>query len=183
MCRSVRRWTIFARQASVAGGMGEFERARRPHVLIGASEHFWPRSLQPRFFCQPTKTCRPDGVLLLHTITGLTSVRYDHGFAAHVVAGLLPYRTTGATSDDKFRLGPVGEAGFTLTRRQSPQPHYCDPRPVGRRLQEHKKRVVRDPVRRGSMSVYEIPDRLSSCSGQRRVSSSSRWRSSDCAVR
>ncbi len=36
----------------------------------------------------PGKILPPDGVLLLHTITGLTRQQMvDHGFAAHVVAG------------------------------------------------------------------------------------------------
>ncbi len=158
MCRSrSTRWTPRARQASVAMGWGAVQRAsstasyRRVHT---SATIVTPTSLLLR----PTNL-PPDGVLLLHAITGLDQAADGRPrLAAHTLwlARFLKFIATeifpGANLR-RLKWRTVGEDG--VSRRTAAS--RCSRIVVtldlwAEALQEHKKRGYRDPVRK---SVYE----------------------------
>ncbi len=132
--------------------------------MIGAFEHL-ATIVTPTLRPGPTKSCRPDGVLLCTRSPPDQAADGRPRLAAHVVAGPLSQvhrdrNLPGANLTIEMVEEQSAKTGFTLTRRQSPQPHYARPRPVGRGAAGTQKRGHRDPVRRGLRAVHEIPDRL-----------------------
>ncbi len=112
-------------------GWEEFDEPVDRIVSIGAFEHFGPERYGD-FFKMAYHVLPSDGVMLLHTITDLTKQEcIDRGLPISIdllrfiifiqreifPGGRLPKIQTVADHAD--------QAGFTLTRRQSLQPHYA----------------------------------------------------------
>jgi cyclopropane-fatty-acyl-phospholipid synthase len=100
-------------------------------VSIGAFEHFG-RDRYQDFFTLAYKLLPADGVMLLHTITGLTReqlketglpISMNHiRFVKFILTEIFP---GGQLPDIDIVAGYSAQAGFTLTRRQSLQQHYA----------------------------------------------------------
>ncbi len=100
-------------------------------VSIGAFEHFG-RDRYQDFFSLAYKLLPADGVMLLHTITGLTRqqlsetglpISMNHiRFVKFILTEIFP---GGQLPDTDMVAGFSEAAGFTLTRRQSLQQHYA----------------------------------------------------------
>jgi len=100
-------------------------------VSIGAFEHFGHDRYQD-FFSLAYKLLPADGVMLLHTITGLTReqlaksglpISMNHiKFAKFIVTEIFP---GGRLPDTDIVADFSEKAGFRLTRRQSLQQHYA----------------------------------------------------------
>ncbi|WP_371872404.1 cyclopropane mycolic acid synthase family methyltransferase [Mycobacterium paragordonae] len=100
-------------------------------VSIGAFEHFG-RDRYQDFFSLAYKLLPADGVMLLHTITGLTReqlaetglpISMNHiRFVKFILTEIFP---GGQLPDTDMVAGFSQAAGFALTRRQSLQQHYA----------------------------------------------------------
>jgi len=100
-------------------------------VSIGAFEHFG-RDRYEDFFSLAYKLLPADGVMLLHTITGLTRDQLSESglpismnhirFVKFILTEIFP---GGQLPDTDMVAGFSESAGFTLTRRQSLQQHYA----------------------------------------------------------
>ncbi|WP_277395991.1 cyclopropane mycolic acid synthase family methyltransferase [Mycobacterium camsae] len=100
-------------------------------VSIGAFEHFGHDRYQD-FFSLAYKLLPTDGVMLLHTITGLTRAQLAQSglpismrhikFAKFIVTEIFP---GGRLPDTEIVADFSEKAGFRLTRRQSLQQHYA----------------------------------------------------------
>ncbi len=100
-------------------------------VSIGAFEHFG-RDRYQDFFSLAYKLLPTDGVMLLHTITGLTReqlaetglpISMNHiRFVKFILTEIFP---GGQLPDTDMVAGFSQAAGFALTRRQSLQQHYA----------------------------------------------------------
>jgi cyclopropane-fatty-acyl-phospholipid synthase len=112
-------------------GWEEFKEPVDRIVSIGAFEHFG-HDRYDDFFGLAYKILPPDGVMLLHTITGLTREQLaEQGlpisidtirFVRFIVTEIFP----GGQLPSIDLIGQhSATAGFTLTRRQSLQPHYA----------------------------------------------------------
>ena len=100
-------------------------------VSIGAFEHFG-RDRWDDFFATAHRVLPDDGVMLLHTITALTLPQMaDRGMpltfsVARFVKFILTEIFPGGYLPSIELVGEhAAQAGFTLTRRQSLQPHYA----------------------------------------------------------
>jgi cyclopropane-fatty-acyl-phospholipid synthase len=140
--------TLSKNQAAHAQNMfDEMDTARRRRVLlqgweefvepvdrivsIGAFEHFG-HDRYGDFFGMANKTLPPDGVMLLHTITGLTREQIDDQglpisidlarFIKFIVTEIFP---GGRLPSTDMVQDQSAAAGFMLTRRQSLQQHYA----------------------------------------------------------
>ncbi|ORV52973.1 SAM-dependent methyltransferase [Mycolicibacter engbaekii] len=100
-------------------------------VSIGAFEHFGHERYDD-FFAMAYAALPDDGVMLLHTITGLTGQQMvDRGmpltfsmarFIKFIVTEIFP---GGRLPTIEMVEDHAARAGFTLTRRHSLQPHYA----------------------------------------------------------
>jgi cyclopropane-fatty-acyl-phospholipid synthase len=100
-------------------------------VSIGAFEHFG-HDRHPGFFKMAYDALPADGVMLLHTICGVSLVEArEKGIPltlelARFIKFLLTEIFPGGQPPTVSAVGELaGEAGFTLTREQSLQPHYA----------------------------------------------------------
>jgi cyclopropane fatty-acyl-phospholipid synthase-like methyltransferase len=112
-------------------GWEQFDEPVDRIVSIGAFEHFGPDRYDD-FFDMAHNILPPDGVMLLHTITSLMKQQMiDRGlpitdelvqFIKFILTEIFPggWTPTIETVEDHSV-----KAGFTLTRRQSLQPHYA----------------------------------------------------------
>lgn len=112
-------------------GWEQFDEPIDRIVSIGAFEHFGPDRYDD-FFSLADNILPTDGVMLLHTITSLTGQQmFDRGlpitaelvrFFKFILTEIFP---GGATPTIEMVEEHSAKAGFTLTRRQSLQPHYA----------------------------------------------------------
>ncbi|WP_158017077.1 cyclopropane mycolic acid synthase MmaA2 [Mycobacterium basiliense] len=112
-------------------GWEQFDEPVDRIVSIGAFEHFG-HDRYDDFFALANKILPDDGVMLLHTITGLTRDQItEHGlpisisvirFIKFIVTEIFP---GGRLPSIDMVAEHAAKAGFTLTRRQSLQPHYA----------------------------------------------------------
>ena len=119
------------RRRVLLNGWEQFDEPVDRIVSIGAFEHFG-HDRYDDFFKMAHNILPADGVMLLHTITGLTEQQMiDHGlpitlwlaqFVKFIVTEIFP---GGRTPTIEMVEEHSAKAGFTLTRRQSLQPHYA----------------------------------------------------------
>jgi cyclopropane-fatty-acyl-phospholipid synthase len=119
------------RRRVLLNGWEQFDEPVDRIVSIGAFEHFG-HDRYDDFFKMAHNILPADGVMLLHTITGLTEQQMiDHGlpitlrlaqFIKFIVTEIFP---GGRTPTIEMVEEHSAKAGFTLTRRQSLQPHYA----------------------------------------------------------
>ncbi|MEE6175408.1 cyclopropane mycolic acid synthase MmaA2 [Mycobacterium sp. 050134] len=112
-------------------GWEQFDEPADRIVSIGAFEHFGHERYDD-FFQMAHKALPADGVMLLHTITGLTGPQcVERGipltfemarFIKFIVTEIFP---GGRLPSIEMVAERSAKAGFTLTRRQSLQPHYA----------------------------------------------------------
>jgi cyclopropane-fatty-acyl-phospholipid synthase len=112
-------------------GWEEFDEPVDRIVSIGAFEHFG-HDRYDDFFAMANKALPDDGVMLLHTITGLTPAQMtERGmpltfelarFMKFIVDEIFP---GGRLPSIEMVEDRSAKGGFTLTRRQSLQPHYA----------------------------------------------------------
>jgi cyclopropane-fatty-acyl-phospholipid synthase len=100
-------------------------------VSIGAFEHF-QHDRYPAFFKTAYEALPSDGVMLLHTICGLSLVEArEKGIPLTLeLARFIKFIMTEIFPGGQLPTVPAvgklaGDAGFTLTREQSLQPHYA----------------------------------------------------------
>ncbi|AMO60037.1 methyltransferase, cyclopropane fatty acid synthase [Mycolicibacterium phlei] len=112
-------------------GWEQFDEPVDRIVSIGAFEHFG-RDRWDDFFATAHRVLPDDGVMLLHTITALTLPQMaDRGMpltfsVARFVKFILTEIFPGGYLPSIELVGEhAAQAGFTLTRRQSLQPHYA----------------------------------------------------------
>jgi cyclopropane-fatty-acyl-phospholipid synthase len=112
-------------------GWEQFDEPVDRIVSIGAFEHFG-HDRYDEFFKMAHSVLPPDGVMLLHTITGLTGPQcVERGipltfemarFIKFIVTEIFP---GGRLPSIEMVEERSSKAGFKLTRRQSLQPHYA----------------------------------------------------------
>jgi cyclopropane-fatty-acyl-phospholipid synthase len=112
-------------------GWEQFDEPVDRIVSIGAFEHFG-HDRYDDFFTVAHKILPPDGVMLLHTITGLTGPQcFERGipltfetarFIKFIVTEIFP---GGRLPSIEMVADHSSKAGFGLARRQSLQPHYA----------------------------------------------------------
>jgi cyclopropane-fatty-acyl-phospholipid synthase len=118
-------------------------------VSIGAFEHFG-HDRYDDFFAMAYDVLPDDGVMLLHTITGLTGPQcIERGipltfemarFIKFIVTEIFP---GGRLPSIEMVQEHSAKAGFTLTRRQSLQPHYVKTlEHWAAALQSHKSEAI-----------------------------------------
>jgi cyclopropane-fatty-acyl-phospholipid synthase len=146
------------RRRVLLNGWEQFDEPVDRIVSIGAFEHFG-YDRYDAFFALANKILPSDGVMMLHTITGLTEQQtIDHGlpitpefihFIRFMLTEIFPggqVPTIGMVEDYSAR------AGFALTRRQSLQPHYARTLDLwAEALKEHKNEAIAIQ----SLEVYE----------------------------
>ena len=136
-------------------------------VSIGAFEHFG-HDRYDDFFTMAHNALPDDGVMLLHTITGLAPAQMtERGmpltfelarFMKFIVDEIFP---GGRLPSIEMVEDRSSKGGFTLTRRQSLQPHYARTLDCwSAALEAHKRRSDRDPVRRDVRPLHALFDRL-----------------------
>jgi cyclopropane-fatty-acyl-phospholipid synthase len=113
-------------------GWEQFDESIDRIVSIGAFEHFGPDRYDDFFSLAHSILPTDGGVMLLHTITSLTAQQmFDRGlpitaelvqFFKFILTEIFP---GGATPSIEMVEEHSAKAGFTLTRRQSLQPHYA----------------------------------------------------------
>ncbi|OSC42485.1 cyclopropane mycolic acid synthase MmaA2 [Mycobacterium decipiens] len=115
----------------VLDGWEQFDEPVDRIVSIGAFEHF-RHDRYDDFFAKAYKILPADGVMLLHTITGLTKQQMiDNGLPLSLwLARFLKFIMTeifpgGQPPTIEMVEEQAPKAGFKLTRRQSLQPHYA----------------------------------------------------------
>jgi cyclopropane-fatty-acyl-phospholipid synthase len=119
------------RRRVLLNGWEQFDEPVDRIVSIGAFEHFGPDRYDD-FFSLAYNILPADGVMLLHTITSLMEQQMiDRGlpitvelveFFKFVLTKIFP---GGWTPTIEMVEEHSAKAGFTLTRRQSLQPHYA----------------------------------------------------------
>ncbi|MGE2732212.1 cyclopropane mycolic acid synthase family methyltransferase [Mycolicibacterium vaccae] len=112
-------------------GWEEFDEPVDRIVSIGAFEHFG-KDRYDDFFAMAYETLPDDGVMLLHTITALTLPQMAEAgmpltfsvarFVKFILTEIFP---GGYLPSIEMVQERAEAAGFTLTRRQSLQPHYA----------------------------------------------------------
>ncbi len=112
-------------------GWEQFDEPVDRIVSIGAFEHFGHERYDD-FFTMAHAALPDDGVMLLHTITGLTGKQMiERGMPlTFELARFLKFMVTeifpgGRLPSIEMVQAHSARAGFTLTRRQSLQPHYA----------------------------------------------------------
>jgi cyclopropane-fatty-acyl-phospholipid synthase len=137
------------RRRVLLNGWEQFEEPVDRIVSIGAFEHFGPDRYDD-FFALANNILPADGVMLLHTITGLTGQQIiDRGLP--ITAELVEFFKFIKT--EIFRGGWVptiemveersAKTGFTLTRCQSLQPHYARTLDLwAEALETHKSQAI-----------------------------------------
>jgi cyclopropane-fatty-acyl-phospholipid synthase len=136
-------------------------------VSIGAFEHFGPDRYDD-FFKMAHNILPADGVMLLHTITSLMKQQMiDRGlpitdelvqFIKFIATEIFP---GGWTPTLEMVEEHSAKAGFTLTRRQSLQPHYARTLDLwAQALEAHKDEAIEIQSEDGVRALYEAPDRL-----------------------
>ncbi|BBX74888.1 cyclopropane mycolic acid synthase MmaA2 [Mycobacterium shinjukuense] len=131
-------------------GWEQFDEPVDRIVSIGAFEHFG-HDRYADFFALAHKILPADGVLLLHTITGLTGPQVaERGlpmtfemarFIKFIVTEIFP---GGRLPSIEMVQEQSAKAGFTLTRRQSLQPHYAKTLDLwAAALQAHQEEAIR----------------------------------------
>jgi cyclopropane-fatty-acyl-phospholipid synthase len=137
------------RRRVLLNGWEQFDEPVDRIVSIGAFEHFG-HDRYDDFFKMAHNILPADGVMLLHTITGLTEQQMiDHGlpitlwlaqFVKFIVTEIFP---GGRTPTIEMVEEHSAKAGFTLTRRQSLQPHYARTLDLwAEALETHKSEAV-----------------------------------------
>jgi cyclopropane-fatty-acyl-phospholipid synthase len=137
------------RRRVLLNGWEQFDEPVDRIVSIGAFEHFG-HDRYDDFFKMAHNILPADGVMLLHTITGLTEQQMiDHGlpitlwlaqFVKFIVTEIFP---GGRTPTIEMAEEHSAKAGFTLTRRQSLQPHYARTLDLwAEALETHKSEAV-----------------------------------------
>ena len=172
-------------------GWEQFDEPVDRIVSIGAFEHFG-HDRYDDFFEMAHSVLPADGVMLLHTITGLTRQQMiDHGlplsfgmarFLKFIVTEIFP---GGRLPTIEMVEERSAKAGFTLTRRHSLQPHYARTLDLwAQALEAHKDEAIEIQ----SEEVYErYMKYLTGCARliprpATSTSTSSPWRrNSDCA--
>ncbi|QUR69734.1 cyclopropane mycolic acid synthase MmaA2 [Mycobacterium spongiae] len=130
-------------------GWEQFDQPVDRIVSIGAFEHF-RHDRYDDFFALAHKILPGDGVMLLHTITGLTKQQMiDAGlpltlwlarFFKFIMTEIFP---GGQPPTIEMVEDHSAKAGFTLTRRQSLQPHYARTLDVwAETLESHKDEAI-----------------------------------------
>jgi cyclopropane-fatty-acyl-phospholipid synthase len=119
------------RRRVLLNGWEQFDEPVDRIVSIGAFEHFGPDRYDA-FFALAHNVLPADGVMLLHTITSLAKQQMiDRGlpitaelvqFFKFILTEIFP---GGWTPTIEMVEEHSAKAGFTLTRRQSLQPHYA----------------------------------------------------------
>ncbi|OBF62059.1 SAM-dependent methyltransferase [Mycobacterium sp. 852002-50816_SCH5313054-b] len=130
-------------------GWEQFDEPVDRIVSIGAFEHFG-HDRYDDFFAMAHGVLPADGVLLLHTITGLTGPQcIERGIPlTFEMARFIKFIVTEIFPGGRLpSIEMVGErsakAGFTLTRRQSLQPHYARTLDLwAQALQEHRDEAI-----------------------------------------
>jgi cyclopropane-fatty-acyl-phospholipid synthase len=118
-------------------------------VSIGAFEHFG-HDRYDDFFAMAHRVLPDDGVMLLHTITGVSREELIEGKLplSFEIARFIKFIVTEIFPGGRLpTIGMVEEhadkAGFTLTRRQSLQPHYVRTLDLwAQALQAHKDEAI-----------------------------------------
>ena len=139
-------------------GWEEFREPVDRIVSIGAFEHFG-RNRYDEFFELANKILPADGVMLLHTITGLNQEELDHQalpismnlvrFIKFILTEIFPGGQLPSIDMVEERSTAMG---FTLTRRQSLQLHYAKTLDLwGEALQAHEAEAIEVQSR----EVYE----------------------------
>jgi cyclopropane-fatty-acyl-phospholipid synthase len=131
-------------------GWEQFDEPVDRIVSIGAFEHFGHDRCDD-FFKMAHSVLPADGVMLLHTITGLTKQQMiDHGLPITLwLARFLKFIMTeifpgGRPPTIEMVEEHSAKAGFTLTRRQSLQPHYARTLDLwAAALETHKSEAIR----------------------------------------
>ncbi|BBX73360.1 cyclopropane mycolic acid synthase MmaA2 [Mycobacterium shinjukuense] len=131
-------------------GWEQFDEPVDRIVSIGAFEHFG-HDRHADFFALAHKILPADGVLLLHTITGLTRQQMiDAGLPLTLwLARFLKFIQTeifpgGHPPTIEMVQEQSAKAGFKLTRRQSLQPHYAKTLDLwAAALQAHQEEAIR----------------------------------------
>jgi cyclopropane-fatty-acyl-phospholipid synthase len=118
-------------------------------VSIGAFEHFGHERYDD-FFTMTANVLPPDGVMLLHTISGLTYPQMQERglpltfamarFIKFIVTEIFP---GGRLPTIEMVQDHAAAAGFTLTQRQSLQPHYVRTLDCwARALESHREEAI-----------------------------------------
>ena len=117
--------------AGSAGGLDEFDESVDRIVSIGAFEHFGPARYRA-FFEMAYNALPQEGVALLHTIVrpdfkdrkaaGLALTHELIEFSRFILAEVFPNGWLPALATVQQR---ATQAGFSVTRAQSLQPHYA----------------------------------------------------------
>ena len=137
------------RRRVLLNGWEQFDEPVDRIVSIGAFEHFGPDRYDD-FFNMAHNLLPADGVMLLHTITSLTEQQIiDHGlpitvelveFFKFIKTEIFPggWVPTIETVEERS-----AKTGFTLTRRQSLQPHYARTLDLwAEALETHKSQAI-----------------------------------------
>ncbi|ORA38253.1 cyclopropane mycolic acid synthase family methyltransferase [Mycobacterium aquaticum] len=130
-------------------GWEQFDEPVDRIVSIGAFEHFGHERYAD-FFRFAYNALPPDGVMLLHTITGLhpkqaqergIPLTFDMArFIRFIVTEIFP---GGRLPSIEMVEDHAGQAGFTLTRRQSLQSHYARTLDLwAAALQDHRDEAI-----------------------------------------
>ncbi|BAX91001.1 cyclopropane mycolic acid synthase MmaA2 [Mycobacterium shigaense] len=130
-------------------GWEQFDQPVDRIVSIGAFEHFGHERYDD-FFAMTVKVLPADGVMLLHTITGLTGPQcVEQGIPlTFAMARFIKFMVTEIFPGGRLpSIEMVGErsakAGLRLTRRQSLQPHYARTLDLwAEALQAHKDQAI-----------------------------------------
>jgi cyclopropane-fatty-acyl-phospholipid synthase len=122
------------RRRVLLNGWEQFDEPVDRIVSIGAFEHFG-HDRYDDFFALAHNILPADGVMLLHTITGLTEQQMIDRFSKITVELVEYIKFFKFIKTEIFPGGQLptiemveersAKAGFTLTRRQSLQPHYA----------------------------------------------------------
>jgi len=137
------------RRRVLLNGWEQFDEPVDRIVSIGAFEHFGPDRYDD-FFALAHNILPADGVMLLHTITGLTEQQMIDRFLPitfelvqffnFILTEIFP---GGFTPTIEMVQEHSAKAGFTLTRRQSLQPHYARTlAPWAEALEAHKGEAI-----------------------------------------
>jgi cyclopropane-fatty-acyl-phospholipid synthase len=137
------------RRRVLLNGWEQFDEPVDRIVSIGAFEHFG-HDRYADFFKLAHSVLPADGMMLLHTITGLTGPQcVERGipltfemarFIKFIVTEIFP---GGRLPSIEMVQERSAKAGFTLTRRQSLQPHYARTLDLwAEALQEHRDEAV-----------------------------------------
>jgi cyclopropane-fatty-acyl-phospholipid synthase len=140
------------RRRVLLNGWEQFDEPVDRIVSIGAFEHFG-HDRYDDFFALAHNILPADGVMLLHTITGLTEQQMIDRFSKITVELVEYIKFFKFIKTEIFPGGQLptiemveersAKAGFTLTRRQSLQPHYARTLDLwAEALETHKSQAI-----------------------------------------